>query len=325
MQQQQKDNTQQAPATGTENKGNKATGAVTLSLTDCTEKSVSIPAGTGLTTNSLTFITQSSVTLSSIEVGGKCRNADFAAISSADVGVAAQKAGVAYNVAPSNFTVAIGGAAVTGKSSVAFAGGTDVIVKIVQQSDIDAAKQKMANPGDKDTIKKALQKTIEENDLYAIDATFQAVGGNVVTSSKVGDEAEAVTVSETTTYTMYGAKKADLRKLIEASASEKIDKSKQGIIDDGIGAAKFTVDAPGATPTLEIGMSVVAVAGPEIDIEKVKTDMVGKKTGVVKDAIATNPGVEAVEVKYSPFWVTKAPKAAKITVVFEKSSDSANE
>ncbi len=321
IQQQQKNNTQQAPATGTENKGDKATGTVTLSLSDCSQKSVSIPAGTGLSTNGLTFITQESVTLSSIEVGGKCRNSDFPAISTASSTVAAQKGGAAYNVAPSNFTVAVGGAAVQGSSKDAFTGGTDKNVKIIQQADIDAAKQKMASGGDKDTIRKQLQKTLEDNGLYAIQATFQAAAGDLVTSAKVGDEAEAVTVSETATYTMYGAKKADIRKLIEASVASKIDKSKQSIIDDGISSAKFAVEAPGAAPTLKVNMALTAVAGPQLSTEKIKSDMVGKKSGVVKDEINANPGVEDVTVKYSPFWVTKAPEPAKTTVTFEKTSD----
>ncbi len=321
IQQQQKNNTQQAPATGTENKGDKATGSVTLSLADCSQKSVAIPAGTGLSTNGLTFITQESVTLSSIEVGGKCRNSDFPAISTANSTVTAQKGGVSYNIGPSNFTVAVGGAAVQASSKAAFTGGTDENVKIVQQADIDAAKQKMASGGDKDTIKKQLQKTLEDNGLYAIQSTFQAAAGDLVTSAKVGDEAEAVTVSETATYTMYGAKKADIRKLIETSVASKIDKTKQSIIDDGIDSAKFAVGTPGATPTLQVNMALTAVAGPQLNAEQIKTDMVGKKSGVVKDEINANPGVEDVIVKYSPFWVTKAPEPAKTTITFEKTSD----
>lgn len=321
IQQQQKDNTQQAPATGTENKGNRATGTVTLTNCSQDNEPAVIPAGTGISVNNLTYLTQTSASLptSAPDRNGNCR--DLGAVTTAKVEVVAQKPGANYNVAASTFAVA-GFASVQAKSEAAMSGGTDNNVKVVQQSDIDAAKQKMASSADKDTIKKALQKTIEDNDLYAVQSTFLAVGGNVITSAKVGDEAEAVTVSETTTYTMYGVKKADLRKLIEFTAGEKIDKSKQSIIDDGLSAAKFSVDSPAASPTLQIMMSVLAVAGPQIDIDQVKADMVGKKTGVVKDAIKNNPGVEAVEVKYSPFWVTKAPKPAKTTVVFEKSADS---
>lgn len=323
IQQQQKNNTQQSPATGTENRGERATGSVTLSLADCSQDSVSIPAGTGLSSGGMTFITQSSATLSSAEIGGKCRNADFPNVSSDEVTVIAQKGGAGYNIGAASFSGAPAG--VTAASSAAMTGGTDNIIKIVQQSDIDAAKAKMANNAEKDTVKSQLQKSLEENGLYAIQPTFHVAGSDVTTSVKVGDEAEAVTVSQTITYTMYGTKKADLRKLIEAEAEDKIDKAKQGIIDDGIGKAKFTVPEPGAPPQLKLTMAVTAVAGPQLDVEQVKQGMVGKKSGVVKDAIKTNPGVDDVEVKYSPFWVTKAPKPEKITVVFEKTGEAAKQ
>ena len=38
--------------------------------------------------------------------------------------------------------------------------------------------------------------------------------------------------------------------------------------------------------------------------------------------VGTAPGVDDVTVKYSPFWVTKSPKPARTTVVFEKSAQS---
>jgi hypothetical protein len=207
---------------------------------------------------------------------------------------------------------------VQAKSSDPLSGGTDNIVKVVQQADIDAAKAKIATSSDKDTVGKALQKTLEDIGYYAITNTLNIDAGDVTTSTKVGEEAEAVTVSQGLTYTMYGAKKTDLRQLIDAEVDGKIDKSKQSIIDDGLGNAKFSLPQTASTPQLKVNLIANVVAGPKIDVDQVKHDMVGKKSGVVKDQIKANPGVEDVTVKYSPFWVTKAPKPAKITVVFQK-------
>jgi len=235
------------------------------------------------------------------------------------VEITAQKGGAAYNLSAASFTVA-------GRSDVAAtgttAGGTDNNVKVVQQSDIDAAKAKLSSGADKDTAKKALHKSLEDLGYMAIDSSFHAASGNSVTSAKVGDEAEAVTVSETVTYSLYGARKSDLRKLIEAAAAGKIDKSRQGIIDDGIDKARFGVQTPGAEPKLKVDMVATAVAGPQIDVEQIKTGIVGKKAGAVRDDIKRNPGVEDVQVTYKPFWVTKAPKAEKTSVVFEKPGDA---
>lgn len=322
VQQQQKNNTQQVPATGQENRGEKASGQVRLSLTDCSQDSVTVPAGTGLSANGMTFITQSGATLSSVEIGGSCRNSDFANISSATVAVAAQKGGAGYNLAPTSFSG--GPAGVSAASSAAFTGGTDKIIKIVQQSDIDAAKAKLTSASEKETMEQELSAALTGAGLYPLKATFNTATGNLVTSAKVGDEAEAVTVSETMTHTMFGVKKADVRKVIEADIADKIDKTRQSILDDGIDKARVSVGTPGGGPQLKVDMRLIAVAGPQLDVEQLKAEAVGKKSGVVKDAIKANPGVEDVTVTYKPFWVTKAPKASKITVTFEKSATSSD-
>lgn len=323
-QQQQKNNTQQAPATGTENKGQKASGSVTLVNCSKDNKSVTVPAGSAVSANGQNYLTQSTATMptSAPDSSGNCR--DLGSATSMSINVIAQKPGAAGNIGASTFSVA-GYAEVQARSSAAMSGGTDNNVKIVQQADIDAAKAKLASAADKDAAKKALQKLLQDNGLFAIPASFHVAGGNTVTSVKVGDEAEAVTVSETVSYTMFGAAKADIRKLIEADAEEEIDRSKQSLIDDGIDDARFVVESTGAEPTLKVSMAATAVAGPQIDAEAVKRDIVGKKSGVVKDELMANQGVESVVVKYSPFWVTKAPKAEKTTVVFEKTGSPAGD
>jgi len=316
--QEQKSSTQQVPATGQENRGAKATGQIKLSLADCNENSVTIPAGTGMSTGGLTFITQTSVTLSSVKIAGACHNADFPTISSSTVAVTAQKGGANYNVAPSTFTPAAGGPSVAATSSAAFTGGTDNIVKIVQQADVDAAKQKLTAGLDQNSIKRQLQQSLEDDDLYAITASFNAGTPNVNTNTNVGDEAENVTVTQSVTYTMFGVHKADLSKLIETNASKQIDKNKQSILKDGLDEARISVPEAGSGPQLKLSLSAVSTVGPKLDVEALKQSIVGMKSGQVQDKIKSNVGITDVEVKYSPFWVTKAPKAEKITVVFEK-------
>ncbi|HEY5549792.1 MAG TPA: hypothetical protein VIK37_01145, partial [Candidatus Saccharimonadales bacterium] len=52
-----------------------------------------------------------------------------------------------------------------------------------------------------------------------------------------------------------------------------------------------------------------------IDIDAIKKQVGGKKESEIKSLLGDLPGVKNVEVKMSPFWVSKAPKASKITVV----------
>jgi hypothetical protein len=73
-----------------------------------------------------------------------------------------------------------------------------------------------------------------------------------------------------------------------------------------------------------VDVNLTAIAGPKIDTATLAKSIKGLKSGQVKDKIKATPGVDDAEVKYAPFWVTKAPKAEKITIQFEKSSSGSN-
>jgi hypothetical protein len=309
-QQQQKAYTQTVPATGEKNLGNKAGGAVNMSVPCGPNFPSSIPAGTGVSANGLTFITQSTVNLTPSNQNGSC-------VFAGSTNVKAQQPGAQYNVNSADFTVA-GHDDVDANGSTS--GGTDNNVKVVQQSDIDAAKQKLNSSDDKDNLKKQLQQNLENSNLYALTETFTAKASAVTTSAKVNDQATNITVTENITYTMYGARQADIKKLLDDAINKQIDTSKQSIQDDGLAQAGISVPKTGNGDRLKIDISVTAAVGPHLDVDKLTAAAVGKKSGEVKSMVKGNPGVIDVEVHYSPFWVTKAPKASKITVQFQKAS-----
>jgi hypothetical protein len=316
--QDQKSSMQQAPATGQANKGEIATGSVTITNCSPNGDAVTIPAGTGVaSSDNKTFITQKSVTLGNSTPN--CKSVD--GFTSATVNVVAQSAGAAYNVAAGDFTVA-GVSNVKATSSNAMSGGTDKNVKIVQQSDIDTAQQKLGTAQEQDAVKKQLQSNLEDDGLYAIPITFYAATPTTTTSSKVGDEADTVTVSQAVTYTMFGVKKTDLEKLVEAQVQKKVDNKTQTIQDYGFATARFNVETPGPGPQEKIDVTLNAVAGPKLNTDDIAKSIKGLKSGQVRDKLKSTEGVEDVEVKYSPFWVTKAPKASKITIQFEKASST---
>lgn len=312
--QEQKSNTQTVPATGQQNKGEKASGSVKLTATMCApnlDAPDDIPAGTGLTSNGNAYITQSGASFGLSGASGSC-----AKYSSGNVDIVAVKGGQASNTSgDADFSLS---GTIAGKGEAK--GGTDNIVKVVQQSDIDGAKQKLAAAQDQDSIKRQLQSRLEDDNLSPLPATFFAGEATVNSSSNVNDEADQVTVTQATTYTMFGAKQADLRKLVEVSLDGKFDDSKQAFQSYGLDKATYNIASPGAGPKLSAGVSLTAVLGPKIDTAKLQQQIVGKKSGEVKTLIRSNPGVTDVTVKYSPFWVTKAPKAEKITVDFEKTN-----
>lgn len=312
--QEQKSNTQQVPATGQQNKGNKATGTVVMTANVCGTPTspAEVPAGTGITTNGLTFITQKTATFTFDGISGGCIH-----FKSDSISITAQNGGSNYNVSSANFTVRSDTTA-NGSTS----GGTDNNVKVVQQSDIDAATQKLSSTQDQNALKNQLQGELEDDKLVALPATFSASTPNINTSSSVGDEADTVTVTQSVTYTMFGVRKDDLTKLIEANVNKQIDPKKQSIQNSGVDQAKVTTAAAGPGPQLKVMVAATSTVGPVLDIEAIKHEIVGMKSGNVQNKIKQHMGVENVEVRYSPFWVTKAPKAERTTIVFEKASQS---
>lgn len=319
-QQQQKAYTQTVPATGQKNLGKKATGSISMTAKKCGGNPFDTPsalsAGVGVSTSGLTYITQESVSFHGTGTDG---SGCYTYEADNNTSIQAQKGGSSYNVNSADFSV-------SGRSDLSASGstsgGTDNNVKVVQQSDIDSAKQKLNASSDKENIKRQLQQNLENANLVALPATFTSKASGTNVSSKVDDEAANVTVSENITYTMYGAKQSDLKKVTDAAIKEQIDTAKQSIQDDGLSDATYSVPKPGAGDQLEVSLAVTAAIGPHLDVDKLTEAAVGKKSGEVKSLIKNNPGVIDVEVDYSPFWVTKAPKADKITVVFQKAPKS---
>jgi len=320
-----KTDTEKVAATGEKDKGTKATGNVTLKLTNCSSQQVDVPAGTLVTTDNMAFVLQDDVTLQSIEIGGTCRNDDFPNISSKSVDVTAQNAGDKYNVSSGKSFTTAGFSAVTGSNGAAMTGGTSKIVKIITQADVDKAKDAITKRTGTEGADE-LKEDIKKEGSYPIAETLNANTPVVTSEPDVGDEASEVTVTSTTTFTMLGVKEDDLKKLIEEDAKKRIDTSKQVIRDNGLAGANIQVDKKGAGGQMTLSLQATVVAGPDLNEEAIKNEVVGKKRGDIQNLLKGRPGINEVEVAYSPFWVQSTPKStSKITIIFEnKDGDNTN-
>jgi hypothetical protein len=200
-----KTDTQKAPATGQKDLGTKASGSVTLSIPcgSVTGSPPTIPAGTGVSSNGLTFITSSSASLTTPSFSGGCKF-------TANTNVTAQANGDQYNLdSGKSFTVA-GFSSVTGSNSTAFTGGTTKMAKVVSQQDVDTAKQKLTDSSSE--VKEQLKKQLEDAGYYAITDSFATKSEKVSSSPAVDQEATEVTVTAERIYVMTGVKNEDLRK-----------------------------------------------------------------------------------------------------------------
>lgn len=312
IQSQQKTNTQQVPATGQQNNGDKATGSVTFTVQECgSGKPSTISAGSSVKSDAgQTYILTSSAAFGPPTAAYPCWN--FSSTAS----IAALNPGAAYNTdGTTGFTASNGT-----KGSGSADGGTDNIVKIVSQSDIDGATKQITT-SDSGSVKQQLVSNIESQGLMPITSTFATGTPQVTTSAKAGDQADNVTVTAVTTYTMFAVKKSDIQQLVEANVKPQLDKGKQVILDNGVANADFTPTSPTTGTSVNVAMHVKSEVGPHIDTASLKTTLAGKKAGDVKSYLKQTPGVTDVDVHFSPFWVNTVPgKASKVTVQIAKAS-----
>lgn len=314
-----KEISQEAAATGQKNNGEKATGSVDMAGKDCSGPSYTPPtdvlSGSGITVNGKTYVTQkkASFTPHSFDSGSGCFS-----YKANNIDIVAQNAGADANVSGAAFVVA-GRSDVTAMGSAS--GGTDDIIKVISQSDIDSAKQKITNQ-DAEAVKQELIAALQGKDLRPVESSLTTTTPHTEESAKAGDQADKVTVTQKVTYSMLGVRNDDLQQIITNAVTGRIDPQHQSILDYGLGKATFTslTTQPEATT---IGLQTTVVAGPNLDAGEIKKQILGKKANDAKEVIQQYPGVTDVRVTYSPFWVSSIPKkSGKVTLTIEKPESS---
>lgn len=304
---------QDAAATGQQNNGTKATGTITMNAGTC---SATVPddisGGSTVTAGTNIYVLNSSVSFVPVVSKPKCTFQGQDSKGSSNISITALKAGAAYNVSDATFGVG-SGISSTGSAS----GGTDTIVKVLAQTDIDGAKDKISTQ-DTSAVKTELETALKAKGLLPVSSTFLAGEQKITTSANVGDKVDSVKVTAAVSYTMFGIKQEDLKKLVVANVESEIDKDKQKIIDDGVAKAKFSQQNPSTATSAVVAAKVRSTAGPELDAGQLREQVAGLKAGDIKDLLQDSPGIVDVQVAYSPVWVSKAPKdVKKITIVID--------
>lgn len=309
-----KQDTATAPATGQKDLGTKASGTITFVNCDKNDQTITVPAGTGVSSNGLTFITQGAATIppSNFTGGGACKND-----SSRTVGVTAQNNGDQYNLDARNYSNSISGSLSASGSQMT--GGSSKIARVVTAQDVETAKATISAKDD--VSKKNLQQQLETANYFVVASSFKKANESTVPTPGVDQEGNEVKVTYSADYNMLGVQRDDLKKLIENSLKDEIDTDRQQVQEDGLDQATFTVKSVAENGDTTIEVTTKAEVGPDIDTEALKSEIVGKKSGETENIVQALPGVKNVEVKYSPFWVSRTPKkASKITIEFKTNS-----
>jgi hypothetical protein len=310
-----KTDTEKATPTGKKDNGTKAAG--TMTLTNCIHDNDAhvIPAGTGFSSGSLTFTTNTDVSLPiSTFQGNNCKSANVG--DSKDVAVTAIAGGASYNINARSYTSSIGGVTAYGSDMV---GGTTNVVTVVAQADIDAAVAKMK--GRLDTAATTeLANALQKDNLKGLDETKTISSPAITATPNVGTETTAdITVTSVTTYNILGVKADFLNQLIKKDVSSKADASKEGILDNGLGAAIIRKVTQTSPTEVQMSLHAIVISGPTLDANAIKEEIRGKKKGNAQNIISSKPGVKNVEITYKPFWVLSTPRSVKkITITIKK-------
>jgi hypothetical protein len=304
-------------ATGQKNEGTPASG--TMTAINCTDTATTVPAGTIFTNNGFSFATAKDVSVPpsnffSAANGGGCKKDGHA-----DVAVTATTSGGASNLSGNRTYASNFSSTLTGTGS-AMSGGTDKLVTIVSQQDVDAAAASLVDKS-KDAAVSDTTKLLTAAKLVPFTETIANAAPVVTSSPAVGADSADVTVTSVTTYTMLGVKTDYLDKLVALDAGKQIVLAKQPITDYGLNKAVIHLTSKRDANDQSVSLQTVVVAGTKIDPNAIKKQIAGKKRGDVQQIIESNPGVKDVIVNYSPFWVSKVPsKPTKVTIVFQQTN-----
>ena len=304
-------------ATGSKNVGQKASGEVIIYAYFKNEGAIAVNSGSIFEYDGMNFISQKDVTLV-MSSATKCDNSSVSpaelllsgCLVSARVPVVAENPGTKYNVGASDRGWKTS-ADVSAYTDKAMAGGTDETITIVSQSDVDAAKKKLASNNESEDKKKLIESVPEGN--LAINSSFSQSIGEAVSTPAVGEKVEAgqkAKLSVITTNTIFYVDNTKIEEFIHEKA-KLADNYKIYSMNDPFVENFLKTDA-GYTGKIKTSY----ISGPEVTENSIIEVVKGKGIGTAQHDLSEINGIGKIRIDTSYPWVSSIPgNPEKITVV----------
>ena len=314
VKQTKKDQTVEFIATGKKDVGEKATGSMKLTRTSPSATPLTVPAGTAFTAAGLTFVSTQSATLTSqLTAGGFDPG-------SATVPVQATDIGDNYNLSARGYSSSVSGVSATGTD---MAGGSRKTITVVSSDDIKKATEQFAEQKT-DDVKKSLVRQFDTT-FVVVDQSFKVDQANPIASPALDQESPdgKAKLTSSVTYSLSGVAKSEVKQYIDEYFTAQLKgKDDQRVYDNGSDSAKLDNVAPADNGKFNANLIVNAKLGPKINDDEVKKVSAGKRYGEIQASLEAIQGVDNVDVKFSPFWVTSTPNDVKrISVEFKLKND----
>lgn len=313
VQQTKKDGTVEFTATGKKEVGEKATGSVTVRNCDNSD-GFSLPAGTKFTSSGgIVFISTAAISVPKFTGNSSSCSLSGSSSGKATVAVQAAEIGDSYNVSSRTYAIdSISTGSKIDAIGTDMAGGSKKEIKVVSASDIETATDELTKQST-DAIKKQLKGQF--NDTFTVlDQTFKTDRGTPQSVPAVDQEVPDGVKPKLTasiTYSLSGIAKTDVNRFLDDYFKKQLEgQSDRRVYENGAGKVTFTNVAP-----VETGFTINVVAtakiGPKINDEAIKESAKGKRFGDIQSTIESIQGVDDVDVKFWPFWVSAAPNDTK--------------
>ncbi len=302
-----------------ENKGDKASGAVTVSTNfkpmDKEPISIDVNEGDVFATDSgLRFVATVSNSASydgtNFPNGCTPKKVDDICRLAVTVKVEADKGGEDYNISASETWHTYQGL-YTVSNSMAFSGGTTKMEKVVSQEEVDKfADNQLA---DHTTDGREMVFADVPKNMVAIESSFKAEVTDKSSTPAVGEPLGDSTKPKAdikVTYSVYMVERTKVEEYIKHQLH--LDEDRKVYAYDEIYFERFTsVDE---SARLKAVVSIGPIVTEDLIFDKAK----GRKTGEVQSELRLITGVSSAEVRTPFFWVNKIPKdRSKVTIILE--------
>lgn len=118
---------------------------------------------------------------------------------------------------------------------------------------------------------------------------------------------------------MVGVQKSEVTNFLNQYFQSQLQgQANQHVYDNGLSSVSFTNITIGSNQSVSAQLTATGKIGPAINNDQVKKLAEGKHLGDIQSALSNIQGVESVDVKYWPFWVSTAPNDPnRITIQFK--------
>ena len=300
-------------ATGEEDRGDRATGELVLTKSAGASSvlvsglSIDVPEGATFTAgNGLTYtaIMAKSTAVNDFETDCSGSGLSYTCSLTLTVPIQASAPGDSYNLDAESTWNSYSGASVSNPKAIS--GGTSNKVKVITESDVNQARDKLVSEH-ADAGKASLLSDLTEQQAVIIEPSYTSEVTATNSTPAIGEESDEATVSVTVKYAVYTVDRAKVESLISDQLALSDDQKIYSIGNPYF--ERFTNLEESAR------LKTVVAIGPVLTEDTILDRVKGIKIGEAQSVLKSINGVSNVEISPSYFWVRSVPSDPnKITI-----------